>query len=272
MLAMTVEQLAPTIGAVIGGVDVQCADVGDVRAALLRHKVVWFRGQSLDAQALTTVAAAFGPLTEAHPVEPALEGHPEVLPLDSEEGARADVWHSDLTFQECPPMGALLHAVEIPAVGGDTLWSDTAAAYRSLSAPLRGFLDGLTAVHSAEKAGGYFAARDTTDGVAVEQTSAQISHHPVVRTHPETGERGLFVNPLFTDKIDGMRRRESDTLLALLYEAMTSTQHTVRWRWAAGDVAFWDNRCTMHYALLDFGSARRHMLRVALAGDRPRGQ
>ena len=271
MAAMTVDQLTPTIGAVIGGVDLQQADVGDVRAALLRHKVVWFRGQALYARALTAVASAFGPLTEAHPVEPALEGHPEVLPLDSEEGARADVWHSDLTFQERPPMGALLHAVEIPAVGGDTLWCDTAAAYRSLSAPLRGFLDGLTATHSAEKASGYFAARDITDGVAVGRTSALISHHPVVRVHPETGERVLFVNPLFTDKIDGMRRRESDALLALLYEAMTAAQHSVRWRWEAGDVAFWDNRCTIHYALLDFGSARRHMLRVALAGDRPQG-
>ena len=167
-------------------------------------------------------------------------------------------------------MGAMLYAAEVPPVGGDTLWSDTAAAYRSLSAALRGFLDGLTAAHSAAKAGGYFAGRDTTGGAATERTTAQISNHPVVRTHPETGERCLFVNPLFTDKIDGMRRREADALLALLYETMTSLEHTVRWRWEAGDVALWDNRCTMHHALLDFGPARRRMLRVALAGDQPR--
>src|ERR1700681_926143 len=108
----------------------------DLGAALLQHKVVWFRGQSLDAASLTAVPERFGTPTEAHPVEPSLEGHPEVLPLDSEDGARADVWHSDLTFQERPPLGALLHAVEIPPVGGDTIWADMTGAYRSLSAPL----------------------------------------------------------------------------------------------------------------------------------------
>jgi alpha-ketoglutarate-dependent sulfate ester dioxygenase len=267
--------MSPALGAVVEGVqlapDMDDTTVKGIRAALLEHKVVWFRGQSLDGASLTTVATQFGTPTEAHPVEPSLEGHPEVLPLDSDEGARADVWHSDLTFQECPPLGAILHALEIPPVGGDTMWADMTGAYRSLSAPLRAFIDGLTATHSPTKAGGYFASRDTTGGDAAQATALTATRHPVVRTHRETGERSLFVNPLFTDKIDGLRRHESETLLALLYEAAVAPERIVRWQWEAGDVAFWDNRCTMHYALLDFGSTRRRMLRVALEGDKPVG-
>ena len=270
---MEVHPLSPALGAVVEGVDLAAdldtSAVDDVRRALLDHKVIWFRRQSLDAGALTTVAARFGQPTEAHPVEPSLEGHPEVLPLDSEEGARADVWHSDLTFQETPPLGAWLHALEIPAAGGDTMWADMAGAYQALSAPLRGFLEGLRATHSPTKAGGYFAGRDSTGGAATERTAGLVTSHPVVRRHPETGAPSLFVNPLFTDKIDGLRRRESDTLLTMLYGVATEPERVVRWKWETGDVAFWDNRCTMHYALLDFGADRRRMLRVALAGDRP---
>jgi taurine dioxygenase len=266
---------SPALGAVIEGVqlapDMADADVTGIRAALLEHKVVWFRGQSLDGASITAVATRFGTPTEAHPVEPSLEGHPEVLPLDSEEGARADVWHSDLTFQDRPPLGAILHAVEIPPVGGDTMWADMTGAYESLSPPLRSFIDGLTATHSPTKAGGYFADRDRTGGDAADRTAMVATQHPVVRTHAETGERSLFVNPLFTDKVDGLRRRESDMLLALLYEAAAAPERLVRWKWETGDVAFWDNRCTMHYALLDFGGDRRRMLRVALEGEPPIG-
>jgi taurine dioxygenase len=263
------------LGAVVEGVHLAPEMDGDtvsgIRAALLEHKVLWFRAQSLDADSLTAVASRFGALTEAHPVEPSLEGHPEVLPLDSEEGARADVWHSDLTFQECPPLGAILHAVEVPAVGGDTLWADMSGAYRSLSEPLRAFVEDLTATHSAGKAGGYFAGRDPTGGEAAARAEETATRHPLVRRHPDTGEGSLFVNPLFTDKVDGLRRRESDTLLRLLYAVSVAPERVVRWKWEDGDVAFWDNRCTMHYALLDYGTSRRRMLRVALQGDRPLG-
>lgn len=272
---MRARAVSPALGAVVEGVDL-APDLDDdtvaaIRDALLTSKVLWFRGQSLDAVSLTAVASRFGVPTEAHPVEPSLEGHPEVLPLDSDEGARADVWHSDLTFQARPPLGAILHAVEIPPVGGDTLWADMASAYRSLSPPLRAFVDGLSATHSPTKAGGYFAGRDRSGGEAADRTAMTATSHPVVRTHPETGGRSLFVNPLFTDKIDGLRRHESDVLLALLQGAAVAPEHVVWWRWEQGDVAFWDNRCTMHYALLDFGVERRRMLRVALEGDRPIG-
>jgi taurine dioxygenase len=275
MAEMQVVPVTPVLGAEVRGVvlgpEVDDATIGAVRQALLTHKVLFFRRQSLTPAALTELGARFGEPTPAHPVEPSVEGHPEVLSLDSDEGARADVWHSDLTFQECPPLGAMLHAETVPDVGGDTVWVDMAAAYLALSPPMRAFLEERTATHSATKAGDYFAARDTTAGEKAAATATTLARHPVVRVHPETGARSVFVNPLFTDKIDGLRRRESDALLDLVQETATRPEAMLRWRWEQGDLAFWDNRCTMHYALRDFGAAPRRMIRVALEGDRPVG-
>ncbi len=276
MAAIDVAPVTPVLGAVVSGVvlepGIDDATVAEIRAALLAHKVLFFRGQSLDAADLTKLATRFGEPTPAHPVEPAVEGHPEVLALDSEEGARADVWHSDLTYQERPPLGAMLHAEVVPDVGGDTVWVDMVSAYEALSPTMQSFLAGLTATHSSAKADGFFATRDKTGGVAtMANAAAPPAHHPVVRVHPETGKRSVFVNPLFTIKIDGLRRAESDALLHVIQETATRPDGMVRWKWEAGDLAFWDNRCTMHYALRDFGDARRNMLRVALEGDRPAG-
>jgi taurine dioxygenase len=275
MPELGVTPLTTVLGAEVNGVDLSSplddAAIARIRAALLEHKVLIFRKQSLDPTSQARLAARFGELTPAHPVEPAVEGHPEILSLDSEDGARADVWHSDLTFQARPPLGAMLHAVVVPDVGGDTIWADMTAAYSSLSAPMRSFLEGLTATHSPAKAGGYFAARDDTGDKASAAASSEPAHHPVIRVHPETGQRSLFVNPLFTIKIDGVRRTESDALLSMLYDVATRPEHQMRWHWSAGDVAFWDNRCTMHYALLDYGKERRRMERVALEGDVPIG-
>lgn len=274
---IAVTPLTTVLGAELSGVDlsspVDDRTIAAIRGALLDHKVLFFRKQSLDPTSQARLASHFGELTPAHPVEPSVDGHPEILSLDSDDGARADVWHSDLTFQECPPLGAMLHAVVVPDVGGDTIWSDMAAAYQSLSPTMQTFLSELTATHSAAKAGGYFAARDTSGdkSAATATAAAEPAHHPVIRRHPETGRPSIFVNPLFTTKIDGLRRRESDALLDLLYDTSIRPEHQLRWHWSAGDVAFWDNRCTMHYALLDYGKERRRMERVALEGDRPVG-
>jgi taurine dioxygenase len=272
--AFDVVPLTTVLGAQVTGVEL-APDLDDdvistLRQALLDHKVIFFRRQSLDAGALTGLARLFGDPTEAHPVEPSVEGHPEVLALDADEGARADVWHSDLTFQERPPMGAMLHALVVPAVGGDTIWSDMSATYEAMSPTLRGFLDGLTSTHTPAKAGGYFSQRDPDGHKATLTAAAEPVHHPVVRVHPETGKSSVFVNPLFTDKIDGLRRSESDALLGVIQQVAIQPERLVRWHWSEGDVAFWDNRCTMHYALLEFTGPRR-MNRVALHGDRPVG-
>ena len=272
---IAVSPLTTVLGAEVSGLDLSSPlddqTIAAIRAALLEHKVLLFRKQSLDPTSQARLASRFGDLTPAHPVEPSVEGHPEILSLDSDDGARADVWHSDLTFQHHPPLGAMLHAVVVPDVGGDTIWADMAAAYTSLSPAVQTFLAGLTAAHSATKAGGYFAARDDTGDKAAATAAAEPAHHPVIRAHPETGRPSLFVNPLFTMKIDGLRRVESDALLDMLYEVATRPEHQMRWHWSAGDVAFWDNRCTMHYALLDYGKERRRMERVALEGDQPVG-
>ena len=272
---LSLTAVTPGFGAVVDDVklrpDLSDDVVADLRAALLENKVIFFRDQSLDPAALTALAERFGEPTPAHPVEPSVEGFPEVLSLDSDEGARADVWHSDLTFQERPPLGAMLHAEVVPDVGGDTIWVDMCAAYEALSPVMRGILERLTASHSPTKAGGYFAAREVGDGSKAATTAVEVNHHPVVRVHPETGKRSLFVNPLFTDRIDGMRRGESDALLGLVQQTATRPEAMLRWRWRDGDLAFWDNRCTMHYALRDFGTAPRRMIRVALEGDRPVG-
>jgi alpha-ketoglutarate-dependent taurine dioxygenase len=274
MTDVDVIPLTTVLGAEVSDVELspglEPAVVTTLRRALLDHKVLFFRRQSLDPGALTGLARLFGDPTEAHPVEPSVAGHPEVLALDADEGARADVWHSDLTFQERPPMGALLHAVVVPPVGGDTIWSDMSATYESLSPTLRGFLDRLSASHTPAKAGGYFSQRDPGGDRADRTAAAGPVHHPVVRVHPETGRRSIFVNPLFTDKIDGLRRAESDALLDVIQRAATAPERLVRWHWREGDVAFWDNRCTMHYALLEFTGPRR-MNRVALQGDGPIG-
>ena len=145
------------------------------------------------------------------------------------------------------------------------------AASTSRATELSPGLSFPSATHSPTKAGGYFAARDTTSGEKAAQTAAAASRHPVVRVHPETGRKSIFVNPLFTDKIDGLRRRESDALLSLIQDVAVQPERMLRWRWQTGDLAFWDNRCTMHYALRDFGDAPRRMIRVALEGDRPNG-
>lgn len=275
MGAISLTELTPGFGAVVHdvtlGPDLDDGTVADLRRALLDHKVIFLRDQSLDPAALTAVASRFGEPTPAHPVEPSVEGHPEVLSLDSDEGARADVWHSDLTFQERPPLGAMLHAEVVPDVGGDTVWVDMEAAYDALSPTMQSILSTLTATHSPAKAGGYFAAREVGDGSKASATAAATAHHPVVRVHPETGRRALFVNPLFTDRIDGLRRSESNALLDLVQSIATRPEGMVRWRWRAGDLAFWDNRCTMHYALRDFGTEPRRMIRVALEGDVPVG-
>lgn len=272
---MSVTEVTPGFGAVVDGIklrpELSDDEASGIRGALLEHKVLFFRDQSLDPSSLRAVAACFGEPTPAHPVEPSVEGHPEVLSLDSDEGARADVWHSDLTFQERPPLGAMLHAEVVPDVGGDTIWVDMVAAYEALSPVMRGILDGLTASHSPTKAGGYFAAREVGDGSKAQVTAIEVNHHPVVRVHPETGRRSVFVNPLFTDRIDGMRRSESDAVLQLVQSIATRPEAMLRWRWQRGDLAFWDNRCTMHYALRDFGAKPRRMIRVALEGDAPVG-
>ena len=245
---------------------------------------MFFPDQHLEPPEQVAFARSFGTLTRAHPVVPGpLPDHPEVLVLDAErtrteaaygptqQRTREAGWHTDVTFVPTPPAGSVLSARIVPAAGGDTLWSDGEAAYESLDPPLRRLVDGLTAVHDGRRTfGGFLDA-----GFAIEWEGERLAaldpvEHPVVRTHPETGRRTLFVNPQFTSHVVGLSARHSEALLGQLYRHMTVPEHTVRHRWSPGDVAFWDNRSTMHYGTLDYGDAPRVMHRVTLQGDRPR--
>jgi len=285
---LDVRPLSGVIGAEIRGVDLKAevsdATIADIRRQLLRYKVVFFPQQPLDADQHRAFARRFGELTSAHPVIPGLKGYPEVFEIDytktrkvyatygdlSRRDAQGVYWHTDVTFVKRPPMGSILNAVVIPPSGGDTMFSNQAAAYESLSQPLRTFLSDLTAVHDGKAQFGDLLARrgeGEWDGEVFDKL--EPVEHPVVRTHPETGERTLFVNPGFTSYIKGLARDESAMLLHFLYAHSTKPEHTVRYHWTAGDLAFWDNRATQHAVVGDYGDQHRVIQRVTLRGDEP---
>jgi alpha-ketoglutarate-dependent taurine dioxygenase len=274
--SLTIERLGAFHGARISGVDLATADDGTlaaVRSALVEHKVLFFAGQELDPDSQVLLGRRLGELTPSHPVVPGVdEDHPEIYALDAADNGFADVWHTDVTFVRRPPLGSVLRAVQVPDVGGDTQWADAEAAYRSLSAPVRDLADQLTAVHDGTREFGYYLAqRGGNRWEGRDYDRLEPVEHPVVRVHPESGRRSLFVNPGFTSHIAGVSEHESRALLDLFYAHLTKPEHIVRHRWSAGDVAMWDNRSTLHYANRDYGSFRRIMHRVTFRGDEPVG-
>ena len=270
------ERLTPAIGALLEGIDLASplsdADVAEIRAALDEHLVLFFRGQSLTPVQQRDFAARFGELY-LHPFYPGHEDAREIMVLEHDAGRRAntDRWHNDVTYLERPPQASLLYAEVIPPVGGDTLWANMYSAFEALSEPLREFVSGLRAVHSFAK--NFTPERFKALGMEDRRDEIYAKHppfsHPVARTNPATGRKALFVNPDFTSHIEGVSARESDALLRFLYEHMAQPEFQVRWRWAEGDVAFWDNRWTQHCALADYFPQRRVVRRATIAGDRP---
>jgi alpha-ketoglutarate-dependent taurine dioxygenase len=277
--ALELEPLGPGFGAIVHGVDLAAAtaqQLTGVRAALTARKVLFFRGQNLDPDSQIALGNRLGELTVSHPVVPGVDdAHTEIYSLDSADEGFADVWHTDVTFVKRPPLGSILRAVVLPPSGGDTNWADLELAYASLSEPVRRLADELTAIHDGSREFGYYLAqRRQGRGSQWEGetfTSLDPVAHPVVRVHPETGRRSLFVNPGFTTSIAGVSDAESRHLLDLFFAHLTKPEHLVRHRWAAGDVAMWDNRSTAHYANRDYGTARRVMHRITLRGDAPVG-
>jgi alpha-ketoglutarate-dependent taurine dioxygenase len=275
---LDLERLGPGFGAQVHGVDLSQATDDQVRAirrALADHKVLFFSGQhDLDPDRQVSLGRRLGQVTESHPVVPGLdEAHPEIYALDSAEGGFADVWHTDVTFVRRPPLGSVLRAVVLPPTGGDTQWADAQLAYESLSAPVRRLADELVGVHDGTREFGYYLAQSEarTRWEGEQYRALTPVEHPVVRVHPETGRRGLFVNPGFTSHLKDVSDAESRYLLDLFYAHLTKPEHIVRHRWAVGDVAMWDNRSTLHYANRDYGDARRVMHRITLRGDEPYG-
>jgi alpha-ketoglutarate-dependent taurine dioxygenase len=271
---LDVRPISPLIGAEIHGVDLAVplgdAVVARVRAALNEHHVIFFRDQQLTPAQQAEFAGQFGEVTEAHPVLPAIDDDARVLAIDGAVD-RASWWHTDVTFVDTPPLGSILYMVDAPEVGGDTMWASLQDAYDRLAEPVRTMCDTLIAIHhdpwyaaEVQSRGGY-----NWNGEWRERLLPAL--HPVVRTHPETGRRGLFVNPQFTQMLLGLSKNESNAILEMLYRHCQQPEVTCRFHWRPGSVAFWDNRATMHYALDDYGQARRFAHRVTLRGDRPYG-
>jgi len=274
---LTVTPLSPTIGAVIGNIDLsQPLDDGaqaNITQALLTHQVIFFRDQHIPPQQQRDFATRFGKL-HIHPIYPTVADAEEIIILDTsrDNPPDNDNWHTDVTFIETPPLGAILYARQLPSLGGDTTWSNSIAAYEGLSPAFQRLLDGLTASHDFEKSFPRDRYGNTpADDARWQKTRAMhpTVNHPVIRTHPVTGRKGLFVNSGFTTKINELSKPESDAVLALLFAHIAKPEFTIRWQWRENDIAFWDNRCTQHYALADYLPQRRIMHRATIIGDKP---
>ncbi|QNG21297.1 taurine dioxygenase [Rhodococcus triatomae] len=275
---LTLDRFGPGFGAEVLGFDVAGASDAQIvalQAALVEHKVLVLRDQHLDDDAHIELGRRLGELTAGHPVHDSGDVAAEIYSLDSQDNGFADVWHTDVTFMRRPPLGSILRPVVLPPTGGDTNWADSQLAYESLSAPIRDLVDGLTAIHDGNREFGYYLEQrrggqgNEWDGERVERLVPV--EHPVVRVHPETGRKGLFVNPGFTSHIVGVSDAESRSILDLLYAHLTKPEHIVRHRWRLGDLVLWDNRSTAHYANRDYGTAHRVMHRITLRGDIPVG-
>jgi len=250
------------------------ATIAAIRTALLTHKVVFFRGQHhLDDEHQIAFAELLGPLTTAHPT--VNTGSARVLSVKANRGMAANSWHTDVTFVDRVPAISVLRGVTLPAYGGTTNWANTVTAYDSLPVPLKALVDNLWALHT----NAYDYARDTESGG--EDADSDFSRkefesihyeteHPVVRVHPETGERSLVLGH-FVKRFIGLNTAESSALFQLLQARVTRLENTIRWTWQQGDVAMWDNRATQHYAVADFDNHRREVRRVTVAGDVPIG-
>jgi taurine dioxygenase len=276
-----VDVFSGACGAVISGVDL-AGELGDdvvaeIRRALLDHAVIFFRGQSLTPDEQVAFSRRFGPYSPVPFVE-AIAGHPEVIAVVREPSEQkglvfGGLWHSDFSFLDEPPMGSILHAIEVPPYGADTLWANQYLAYRGLSRSMRGVVEGLRGVHSAVNAYSpkMQAIHDMFAGMTV-QTSDDANRtreHPAVRVHAETQQRALFVNQQYTVGLAGFHPHESKLLLDHLFQHSTQHGYTCRWQWAAGDVAFWDNRCVQHMVMADVSGHRRYMHRTTVAGEAP---
>jgi taurine dioxygenase len=268
---ITVEKLTPIIGAEIGGVDLAGPlsnhTFDEIHRALAENLVIFFRGQKLTPQQHLAFGRRFGEL-HIHPAAPHAEGEPALMRIHADHTtprANGEGWHSDVSCDEEPPMGSILHIHTCPPMGGDTLFANMYAAHDALSDRMRAYLDGLIAVHDGESV---YRGMYANFGVADRPTYPR-AEHPVLRTHPVTGKKALFVNRGFTRRILGIPRDESDAILEYLFEHAENPLFQCRFRWSENAVAFWDNRCTQHRAMWDYWPHTRSGHRVTIKGERP---
>ena len=271
----TVTPLASALGAELHGVDLtrelSVETLREIRRLLVEHEVIFFRDQNISPQQHRALAASFGPL-QTHPAYGTVEGIPEITILEStaENPTKIEAWHTDMTFRKHPPMGCVLRSKIIPSRGGDTMWASMTAAYDALSAPMQKFLTGLSAEHDfshgfkeslAEPGGRERLAQAVADNPPV--------IHPVIRTHPESGKKVIFVNSLFTTRILELNKDESQAVLHFLYEHITTPEFSCRFNWKPDSIAIWDNRSTQHKPINDYFPEHRMLHRCVIDGDKP---
>lgn len=267
-----VNPVTARVGAEIEGVDLtkplDNRASQEIHEALKQYCVIFFRDQELDHDSHKAFGRLFGEL-HVHPAIPGPEGHPEILPIHADKNSKyiaGERWHSDVSCDEEPPLGSILHLHTVPEFGGDTLFSNMHAAYDALSDRMKTYLEGLTARHDGEtQYRGRYKDKVADDSKMV----YPHADHPVVRTHPETGRKSLFVNPVFTMRINDVPRLESDSILRMLHEHCANPDFQVRFRWKPNSVAFWDNRAVQHLAIWDYFPNTRSGFRVTIKGDRP---
>jgi taurine dioxygenase len=272
-----VRKIAGALGAEIGNVDLSrplsAASVAGIRAAWLEHLVIFFRDQVLTPAQFLGFARALGEPME-YPLLKGLPEFPEITEVKKLEHERANfggIWHSDTTYLERPPMGSMLYAREVPPFGGDTLFANQYLAFETLSEGMRRMLEGMTALSSSAKADATKTREDRMKTQARDDLPDEyLAEHPVVRTHPETGRKALYVNVAHTVRFKDMREEESAALLGFLFQHQVRPELTCRFAWRVGSLAFWDNRCTQHNPVNDYHGYRRLMHRITLAGDVPR--
>jgi len=272
---LSIAPLSPTIGAEIAGIDLSETVTSEQQSALyqalLDWKVLFFRDQQISRAQHVAFARLFGDL-EIHPFAPKAEDFPEVLPIshNAERPGHENIWHSDVTWRLEPSLGSVLRCIDCPDLGGDTLFSDMYAAYEGLPAGIREEIDGMTAIHDFPG----FRNRMRERGVSEEEIEEHNKRypnpeHPVVRTHPNTGRKALYVNAAFTQRIVGMKEADSRRLLDYLYRQAATPEYQCRFRWSPNAIAFWDNRAAQHYATSDYWPNERRMERVTIIGDEP---
>ncbi|MBV9655309.1 MAG: TauD/TfdA family dioxygenase [Acetobacteraceae bacterium] len=265
-------RLTPHLGANISGLDLtrplSNRQLDELHDALVTHEVLFFRDQSLDIESHKRLGRYFGELA-IHPNTPGPEGHPELLPIHADAHSKriaGENWHSDVSCSEEPPLGSILHLKEVPEVGGDTLFASQTAAYDALSPRMKTYLEGLTALHAGER---NYRRNNEKDGIDDRGRSYPSAVHPVIRTHPVSGRKLIFVNEVFTMRINELPEDEGRAVLEFLYKHSTKPDVQVRFKWQPNSVAFWDNRSVQHLALWDYYPQVRSGFRVTIKGDRP---
>jgi taurine dioxygenase len=273
---LKVRRIAGALGAEVSGIDLAKPlsepQTAEIRRAWLEHQVLFFRDQPLSPAQFMAFAERFGEPVE-YPLVNGIEGFPKIIEVKKLEHERVNfggIWHSDTTYLEQPPMASMLLARELPPFGGDTLFASMYLAYEALSPGMQRMLEGLKAVNSSTKANASRTREDRIKTSGREGSGEFVAEHPIVRTHPETGRKALFVNPGHTVRIAGMTEEESAPILEYLYQHQIRPEFTCRFVWQPGSIAFWDNRCAQHNPVNDYHGYRRLLHRITLAGDTPR--